>query len=316
MGFTLIELLVVIAIIAVLIGLLLPAVQKVREAASRARCQNNLKQLGVALHNFHSTFGGFPPAKQDLPVYPGSPTTPSISWVPYLLPYIEQDNLQRTYRFDRDWQDKTNDGVAPYTGNSAGPNQVQIKVLVCPSAPANRVAANNRGVTDYAPANQLHRPNLFYTAYPMPPSDPTFVGILGHNVQRRVTDVIDGSSNTILLAEDAGRNQWWIMGKFMGSQPPDFTIGGESGAWANPGSDITITGFNPANMGTGKPTTPGSCAVNCANANEIYAFHTSVANVLMGDGSVRSLKANTDINIVIPLVTRASGEIIPADAFQ
>jgi prepilin-type N-terminal cleavage/methylation domain-containing protein/prepilin-type processing-associated H-X9-DG protein len=313
-GFTLIELLVVIAIIAILIGLLLPAVQKVREAAARIQCANNLHQLGIALHNYHSSYDGFPPAQQDIAKYPGCPATPSISWVPYLMPYFEQDNLQKTYRLDRDWQDKTNDGVKPYTGNAVGPNQTQIKVLVCPSAPSGRVASNNRGVLDYAPPNQLHRPNPFYTAYPMPPSDPTFVGILGHNVRRRLTEVTDGSSNTILLAEDAGRNQWWVMGKFVGSQPSNFTIGGESGAWANPGSDITITGFNPANLNTNKPETPGPCAVNCTNANEIYAFHSAGANVLMGDGSVRLLKAGTDVNVVIPLVTRASGEVISADA--
>jgi prepilin-type N-terminal cleavage/methylation domain-containing protein len=315
-GFTLIELLVVIAIIAVLIGLLLPAVQKAREAANRASCLNNLKQLGLALHSFHDTHKGFPPAVQDLPKYPGSPPHPRISWVPYILPYIELDNLQKTYHFDRDWQDKTNDGVPPYTDASAGPNQFEIRMLICPSAPSNRFGANNRAILDYAPPNQVHRPNPFYTANPMPPADPTFIGILGHNVRRRISDVTDGMSNTILLAEDAGRNEWWIMGRFVGHQPANFTIGGESGAWANPGSDITITGFNVANLNTGRPETPGPCAVNCDNANAIYAFHTGIANVLLGDGSVRSLRAGTDVNIVIPLVTRRGGEVIPGDALQ
>jgi prepilin-type processing-associated H-X9-DG protein len=312
----LIELLVVIAIIAILIGLLLPAVQKIREAAARVSCTNNLKQLGLGLHNYHSHRGGFPPAEQDLPHYAGGPTLPKLSWVPYLMPYIEQDNLQKRYRMDRDWQDKTNDGVAPFTGSSAGPNQVPIKLLVCPSAPSGRVAANSRGVTDYAPPNQIGRPNPFYTAYTMPPADPTRIGILGYNVERAVSEIRDGTSNTLMLAEDAGRNQWWVMGKFVGSQPSNFTKGGESGAWANPGSDITTYGFNPANVNTSKPLQPGPCAVNCTNANEIYSFHTGGANVLMGDGSVHFLKAGTDINVVIPLITRSSGEVIAGDAIQ
>src|SRR5438045_977006 len=88
-AFTLIELLVVIAIIAVLIGLLVPAVQKVREAANRATCENNLHQLGVALHNYHGVYKNFPPARA---------TTPAThSWVPYLLPYLEQQNLFNQY---------------------------------------------------------------------------------------------------------------------------------------------------------------------------------------------------------------------------
>jgi prepilin-type N-terminal cleavage/methylation domain-containing protein/prepilin-type processing-associated H-X9-DG protein len=315
-GFTLIELLVVIAIIAILIGLLLPAVQKVRDAAARLQCRNNLKQLGLACHNFHDAMGGFPPAEQTLPKYKGGPATPRLSWVPYLLPYIELDNLQKAYRMDRDWQDKTNDGVAPHTGASAGPNQYQIKLLLCPSAPPGRVAGNNRGVTDYAPPNQLGRPNPFYTAHPMPASDPSFVGVLGNNVKRRIGDVTDGTSNTLLLAEDAGRNQWFVMGQRVGSKPGNFNKGGESGAWANPDSDITTYGFNAANWPAGGALQPGACAVNCTNADEIYAFHTGVANVLMADGSVHGLRSGTEVNAVIPLLTRAGGEVLPPDAFQ
>jgi prepilin-type N-terminal cleavage/methylation domain-containing protein/prepilin-type processing-associated H-X9-DG protein len=291
-GFTLIELLVVIAIIAVLIGLLLPAVQKVREAANRMKCSNNLKQLGLALHMHHDTYGGFPAAKQDATLVP---KTPVHAWTPFVLPFIEQDNLFKQYRTDKDWDDaNTNDA------NPGGVNQVEIKTFLCPSAPAGRVASRNRKILDYPTINQITRPNPFVTN--MPKSDPTFIGVLGHNVQRRIADVLDGTSTTLLLAESAGRNQKWEMGKLVSAT-------GTTGAWANPGTEIVVSGFDPAN-----PTNKvGPCAINCTNNNEVYAFHPGGANVLFCDGSVRFLKATTSIDLLIALTTRAIGEVIPGD---
>ena len=313
-GFTLIELLVVIAIIGVLIALLLPAIQKVREAANRMSCANNLKQLGLALHNFHDGRGGFPPARLDVPPYPGMPENPSrISWTALVLPYIEQGNLQARYRLDRDFADPANDGTPPYTGANAAANQIDIKLFLCPSAPSGRRGANQRGVLDYPPASQIRRPNPFVRN--MPPSDPTWDGVLGLNVFRRLTDITDGTSNTLLLVEDAGRNQYWEMGRFIGTTRPSELITGESGAWAVPGSHLSVSGFDPSRMGTGEPLQPGPCAVNCTNDQEIYGLHPGKANVLFADGSVRSLNANTDINIVIALITRNRGEIIPDDAY-
>jgi prepilin-type N-terminal cleavage/methylation domain-containing protein/prepilin-type processing-associated H-X9-DG protein len=292
-GFTLIELLVVIAIIAVLIGLLLPAVQKVREAAARLSCQNNMKQLGLALHNHHDTQGGFPAAKSETVV---NNVTLIHSWTPFILPYIEQGNLQNKYRFDRTW-----DNAATNDADPGGVNQTDLKGFLCPSAPAGRKGSRHRGVLDYSPANTITRPNPFVTH--MPPSDPTNIGILGYNVQRRIAEITDGTTNTILLAEDGGRNQIWQMGRQVASS-------GATGAWANPGTSIAVSGFNPANM-----TSPGPCAVNCTNNNEIYSFHIGGANVLLADGSVRYLRARTDVNIVIALITRAIGELIPNDVF-
>jgi prepilin-type N-terminal cleavage/methylation domain-containing protein/prepilin-type processing-associated H-X9-DG protein len=287
-GFTLIELLVVIAIIAVLIGLLVPAVQKVREAAARLQCQNNLKQLGLALHDYHDAMGAFPPAKQDTPLH---------CWVPFTLPYLEQGNLAQKYNLLVNWDNAANDGTA------AAPkaNQFQPKVFLCPAAPSGRVGSNGRGIIDYSPPNQIARPNPFLKV--VPPSDPTFLGVLGHNISRPLTAVTDGTSNTVLLAEDAGRNQQWVLGKLV-------STGGGTGAWANPGTEITVNGYNAATN-----SMPGPCGVNCTNNNEVYGFHSAGANTVFADGHVQLLKAGLDVNVLVPLITRAGGEVIDPSSY-
>ncbi len=288
-GFTLIELLVVIAIIAVLIGLLVPAVQKVREAAGRMSCANNLKQVGLALHNYHSTHGGFPPGHFNVPA------NNNHSWMPFILPNLEQDNLYKQYRFDVNWSHRLND---------SGVIQTQLKTLLCPSAPAGRVGSNRRAISDYVAINQATRPNPFIVPAVLPP-DPTYLGILGHNVSRRVTDITDGSSNTIMVVEDAGRNQLWRMGRFVNAG------GGGGGAWANAGGmNMVLAGFNPATM-----TFRGPCAINCTNNHEVYSFHPGGAQGLFGDGSVHFLKSSMSITVLYQLMTRSGGEVLPNDIF-
>ncbi len=284
-AFTLIELLVVIAIIGILIALLLPAVQKVREAANRTTCTNNLKQLGLALHQFHDGNNGFPPAI-------ARSGNAFYCWIPLVLPYLEQQNVYNRYDFTVSW---TADANLEAT-------RTPLKVLLCPAAPADRVGDDNRGLTDYSATVSLVRPNPFIA--PLPPADSTYLGTLGLNVKRRMAEVTDGLSNTFLLAEDAGRNQPWRNGRLAETE-----IRSEGGAWADPYNAINLEGLDPAT-----DSLPGPCAINCNNAEDIYSFHSAGANALFGDGSVRFLKAGTDINLVVALMTRAGGEVTSGEA--
>ncbi|HLN33434.1 MAG TPA: DUF1559 domain-containing protein [Gemmataceae bacterium] len=296
-GFTLIELLVVIAVMAILVGLLIPAVQKVRAAADRARCLNNLKQIGLALHGYHDTQGGFPPAVTSNVHGDPVASTILVSWIPYILPYIEQGSLYEQYNFQVRFDNPLND---------TGVNQARIGLLVCPSSPAQGLAVNRRAITDYAAACGLNRsfsPNPFLD--PNPPVDPTFFGVLGQNASRKISEITDGTSNTVMVAEDAGRTQSWQMGTYMGP------AANADPAWADAEmTRLLIAGFNPVTNAQ-----PGPCAVNCTNNGEVYSFHQGGANVLFADGSVHLLSANLDLNIMVALITRNGGEVIPDNVF-
>jgi prepilin-type N-terminal cleavage/methylation domain-containing protein/prepilin-type processing-associated H-X9-DG protein len=299
-AFTLIELLVVIAIIAILIGLLLPAVQKIREAANRMKCTNHLKQLGLGLHNHHDAFGIFPPAREELV------TNVVHSWTPKILPFIEQDNLYRTYRFDVTWDNAANAGAGP------PPRAIRttVPIFLCPSAPQSNRNTNGRGSLDYVATTEITRPNPFIGAQEWEAvrvGDPGWIGVMGTtdipggkpHVNRTFASITDGTSNTMILAECAGRNRRFVMGK----EDPSQTW--TAGPWANPNSRINVGGYDPSN-----PSSPvGPCAVNCINDKEIYAFHPGGANILMCDGSVRFLKATVHIDVVLQLLTRDRGEI-------
>ena len=313
-GFTLVELLVVIAIIGVLVALLLPAVQSAREAARRMQCTNHVKQQGLALHNFHDTNKAFPAALDELPSSPAVGDLNTASWTTHILPYIEQQALYQTYNFDRKWDNAaTNDAAG-------GPVKKNIPVFLCPSAPnrSTRPANANRGNTDYAATTERQFPNPFLNAYQTSAvslADPNYIGVLGRNVllavnppvirfaNRRMATITDGTSNTFLLAECAGRNTFWWMGKRQAT-----TI--SNGPWANPAARLQIGGCEPNNPAYPASTNnvAGPRAVNCINHKEIYAFHPSGANVCMADGSVRHVSANLDLNVTYALLTRERGE--------
>jgi prepilin-type N-terminal cleavage/methylation domain-containing protein/prepilin-type processing-associated H-X9-DG protein len=313
-GFTLIELLVVIAIIAVLIGLLLPAVQKVRETANRMKCANNLKQLGLALHNYHDTNQCFPPARLKTAPAAGQPAVDYHGWITYILPMIEQDNLARQYRFDLPYKDPINVPVGV----------LHLTLLTCPTAPNDRDFTSG-AMTDYSSTNIFITGGVVdnYSDYGNVQGAYHNQGVLkvvtpatiaGDTRGNKIADVRDGTSNTIMVAECGGREQHWLNGAL---DTTVFTTGNWTGRWINPNNHMEIRGFSLATMTQGwppaSPTPP--CAVNCTNAREIYSFHNGGANTVFADGSVHFLKSTADLRVVRALVTIHSGEVPPTDVY-
>jgi prepilin-type N-terminal cleavage/methylation domain-containing protein len=217
-AFTLIELLVVIAIIGVLIGLLLPAVQKVREAAARAKCQNNMKQLGLAFHNYESATGGFPPA-YTLSLKPLN----SVCWGVKILPYIEQDNLYKQYDLSQPFFMPVNQAVITQP----------IPIMMCPSTPdrplvyTETVPANvlfpgqpalawQASAADYGPCSGVLGSGWDILVGLNPPAAGNRNGPLGvNNPTKIISDVRDGTSHTILLGEFAGKPSLYIANRLI-----------------------------------------------------------------------------------------------------
>jgi prepilin-type N-terminal cleavage/methylation domain-containing protein/prepilin-type processing-associated H-X9-DG protein len=302
-GYTLIELLVVIAIIAILIGLLLPAVQQVRAAAARVSCQNNLKQIGLALNHYHDFNGRFPPSGTG-PVPPDTMIPPKFAnhgpWI-FVLPYLEQEAIYQQYRLERHWFDSVNEPA----------RMKQVKVLQCPSARQDRIGQGaidplmNPGVgscTDYAPTQRID-PLLIQSGLISARVDTT--GVMCNEVEwpamkvtARVEDIIDGTSHTIIVAEDAGRPTPWRMGQ-------SFRGYVKGGPWASAPNGISLKGYTPASG-----QSPGACAINCTNDKEVYSFHPRGANAVFADGSVRFLKSSMTIQVLAALITRAGGEVV------
>jgi prepilin-type processing-associated H-X9-DG protein/prepilin-type N-terminal cleavage/methylation domain-containing protein len=297
-AFTLIELLVSIAIMATLTGLLLPAVQKVREAAARAKCQNNLKQIGLACHQFHTTHDGFPPGRVIGPFAPFNvPLDVEHGSFPFFLPYLEQGALSRRYRYDVSWFHPDNQSAVT----------THLKVAHCPSAEPDRVVTGGRGLgyggkaacVDYAPIRVVD-PALVNSGLVDRVS--IYQGSMCTNFMGNMHRTIpDGLSTSILFGEVAGRPESFVAGrKVPGS---DEVLGGP---WAALENGLIVKGYSFD--GT---TSPGRCAINCNN-QDVYSFHPGGANIVFADGHVQFVSAGIDIREFVKMVTRAGGEVVSA----
>ena len=294
---TLIELLVVIAIIGVLIALLLPAVQMAREAARRTSCSNNLKQITLACHKHHDTYGKFPPVWVQSPftVPQGKVVQGGAGLFAFLLPYIEREDLALLYHWDKRAQGPENQPVAI----------MQLNLLQCPSAesdrwvtivedPANYNYGGKGACGDYTGVMEI---DTRLVDLGLVDQTTNYQGVLAHNYLTRLADITDGTSQTLLLTECAGRPKLWRAGRAISG------IYAPGGAWI---SGTTTFGQGSTPDGTAQP---GPCAINCSNNREVYSFHSGGANAAFADGSIHFLQAGIDIRIFARLVTRAGGEV-------
>jgi prepilin-type N-terminal cleavage/methylation domain-containing protein/prepilin-type processing-associated H-X9-DG protein len=293
-AFTLIELLVVIAIIAILIGLLLPAVQKVREAAARSQCQNNLKQIGLACHGYHDAQKTLPPGYlATVPYSDGATdTSPGWGWASFLLPHLEQDNVYRQLNFSQPVQ------------NSPA-IQTVLKVFLCPAdnPPSSAFAltdATGGAVTTAAPSS--------YAATCGPDAsdvaDPTGLGVFYRNSRTKLTDITDGTSQTVMIGERAWADS---QGIWAGAPSGAVLRAGPRNPWQTvtaPAPCLVLAHNNWINIKTDAD----------GGLDDFSGYHTGGVNLLFADGSVHFIHSiisdGQEHQDFQALGTRSGGEVI------
>jgi prepilin-type N-terminal cleavage/methylation domain-containing protein/prepilin-type processing-associated H-X9-DG protein len=333
-GFTLIELLVVIAIIAILVGMLLPAVQKVRESASRAQCQNNLKQIGVACHAHLDAQGYFPPggANDQPPFGTGTPNSNNwgSSWMVYILPHMDNEVIFKG------WQFQGNSGYAN-ANNNAIANNVKFNSYFCPSSPLPYFKATNQGNANASLANYVGISGAINGLIPGVTEDRINTlpcggiisggGVMIPNGMLTPAKITDGVTSTVMFSEHSNwiidntgvKRDWratqpwgWYLGVKSPGVPPNFDNNG--GDNRQPGMTTirypinhTVAGGFPndvTNTGIGI----GGYTANCTGANiPLNSTHQTGVNALFCDGSVRFLSNSTTLALLAQMATRDDG---------
>ncbi len=291
-GFTLIELLVVMAIIAVLIALLLPAVQQAREAARRTQCKNNLKQHGLALHNYHDTYTTLPPGYISKYDAPGNDLGPGWGWGSMTLPYLDGANLYNAL----------NVNVGIELPPNATTRVSSLAAFRCPSDTGPQTwSAHQRNLStgaDIGPICDVARSNfvgMFGTSEPGVDGD----GVFFRNSKVNLRDLTDGTSNTLMVGE---RSSW---------------LG--DATWAGAVTGAVIVPDPSDGVGSGPPESSSSLVLGHAgdgyspghprsHVNQFHSLHTGGVHFLLGDGTVRFLSTSMDYDLYRALATRAGGE--------
>jgi prepilin-type processing-associated H-X9-DG protein len=336
-------LLVVITVIAVLIALLLPAVQAAREAARRAQCANNLKQIGLALHNYENAFGAFPPAGKStyyLSSPPNNQYVDGVGLLPRILPGLEAGPTYDAINFALDYNHISG---ANFTGYSA-----VISTFLCPSAtrvpdggrdavdpndPAAVRSGVGYGVTDYSAICATTIDPLGRTSSPC--STPICPyrncaartdGLLKQG-RTLLAEVTDGLSQTIAVTEDAGRDARFLSAYAESFITPALTVNrpvppGQRRFWRWAEPDGAVVSSNvinnkgaPSHEDTQYPQSGTSMGDGAGPNDEIYGFHPGGVNALLGDGSVKFLKEGLNIAVQRSLITPNQGEVITSDAY-
>lgn len=308
-AFTLVELLVVIAIVAILVGLLLPAVQSARETASRTQCVNNLRQIGLALQGFHDTHRVFP-ASGWTQAGAGNPAGKFVGWRPLTLTYIEQENLRTLYDFKLNWWEETNATAAA----------VPVKVYQCPSVPERREVisavakpprpamsfSNPIAPTDYEAVMGVQpasiNPHLQSPIY----NASNRFSVMFRNSRTRIAKVTDGTASTIIVVECAARPLVYRNGSANWSLDNDQGIG-----WADSEGPFSLDGAS-ADGSTEGCGTAGRCshAMNKKNDNEPYSFHPGGGNFLFADTHVQFVNEFVELRVFAALCTMSAEEVV------